>query len=231
MNQATYRGLVLVAVVLVLAASFAFADDFLADFYGYDYWSPWTAPSGAPGDCYNSVGYTPAVNPVFLTFDYAVNEYTYSLQSVCLSTVDTVGTHVILEFTGGTLDLYCDPLTGGTTADFGTNPPNAVSPSTFEDGDCVLGADLATMQIVIDTTTGNADLFGSLDFVRGSQLGNLPANQRNGWTLAGLRAAAPGIPAGYSWQVDGQLFLQAPVPVQDESWGSIKSRFQGGESR
>ena len=43
-----------------------------------------------------------------------------------------------------------------------------------------------------------------------------------------LRDDAPVIPEGYFWQIDGQLFIEPPTPVEDQSWGGLKKRFQGG---
>lgn len=229
MRTLRHRGLVLALVAVAMIATAAFANVFLLDFAGYDYWDPFTMPIDTIGNCYNAVGMVPQVNDSYLTFDYSLNEYTFSLQGVCLSAVDTVGTRVVYGFTGGTFDVYCDLLAGGTAADYGTNPPNATAPSSFEDGECVLGGDLSNFEITVDMGTGNADLYGNVTLVRGTQLGNIPVEQRNGWTLAGLRAGAPGTPDGYFWQIDGQLFIDAPVPVEESSWGSLKKTgFRGG---
>jgi hypothetical protein len=228
MKPLRYRGSVLALIAVALLATAAFANVFLLDFYGYDYWSPLTMPLDTPGNCYNALGYVPSVNPAYLTFDYGNNEYTFSLQNVCISGADTLGTVVIYYFSGGTFDVYGDDLGTGTEADFGVSPPNATAPATFEDGDNVVGGDLANLQIVVDLISGNADLYGEINLTRGSQLGNIPVEQRSGWTLAGLRAGAPGTPVGYFWQIDGQLFIEPPVAVEPQSWGSLKNRFKGG---
>lgn len=228
MKALRYRGAALAMAVVAVLATAAFANVFLLDFYGYDYFDPFVPPIDTPGNCYNAVGFVPSVNPTYLSFDYGANEYTFYLYNVCFVGSTVAGTRIIYDFSGGAFDVYCDDLVTGTAASFGTNPPNPTAPPDFVDGDLVLGGDFSNLQIVVDTTTGNADLFGALDLVRGSQLAGIPVNQRSGWTLAGLRADAPGVPQGYMWQIDGQLFIEPPTPVEQRSWGSIKNSFLGG---
>lgn len=228
MKALLYRGAALVVVSALVISAAAFANDFLLDFYGYDYFDPYTSPIDTPGNCYNAVGFVPVVNPTYLTFNHGLNEYTFFLSGACLVSATPAGTRIIYDFVGGAFDVYCDPIATGTAADFGTNPPNVTAPPEFIDGENVLGADLTGLQIVVDTTTGEADLFGTLNFVRGTQLAGIPVDQRSGWSLAGLRDDAPGIPEGYFWQIDGQLFIEPPTPVEDQSWGGLKKRFQGG---
>ena len=56
----------------------AHADQFLADFRGFDYEDPNNTPGfGSIGDGYNSLGLVLSVNPALLTIDNVNNEYTY----------------------------------------------------------------------------------------------------------------------------------------------------------
>jgi hypothetical protein len=209
---------------LVIAGSPATASDpvILFDFTGYDYWT-WM-----PDTCYNAVGEVPSADPAYLTFD-PTKQYTFSLQGVCLVSTVTFGCYTSYTFEGGTLDVYCDDLlAGGTDFDYGINPPNATSPSSFEDGELILGADVQAMTILWNTCDGTASLEGGLDFVRGTQLGNIPLEQRGGFTLAGAREDAPGIPEGYFWQIDGIVEIPGAVPTESRSWGSLKIQYQGG---
>jgi hypothetical protein len=224
MKTLRYRGAVLAFAVAVLFAAGAGAATLFLDFYGYDYWDPI--------GCYNAVGYVPAVDDDYLTFDYANNEYTFYATGACIAQADTFGTFVVITFTGGTFDVYGDPLVGGTAADYGTNPPNAVSPSTFVDGECVIGADFTDLTVYFDLSTGEGSLEGTMNLVRGTQLGNIPTYQRNGWTLAGLRAfPTPGnpVPVGYSWQIDGALYIEDPIATEPSTWGSLKHKYLGEE--
>jgi hypothetical protein len=225
MKTLRYRGAVLsVAVVAVLAAA-AWANVYLLDFNGYDYW--W------PAGCYNAVGDVTAVNSSYLTFDYVNNEYTFSIQNLCTAMVDstTIPGLIIWSFTGGTVDVYEDAIAGGTHRDYGINPPNATAPSTFEDGTLVLGGDFSMMTLVWNTFSGVGSLEGTMDLNRGSQLSNIPMNQRTGWTLAATRDIDDPIPTpeGYFWQIDGYLEISDPIPTEQKSWGELKRQYTGGE--
>jgi hypothetical protein len=224
MKPLRHRGAaLLVAALVVLVVAVAWADIPLLSFSGYDYW--W------PSNCYNAAGYVPSVNSTYLNFDYGTNEYTFFLDSLCVANIDSLSFpgFYYITFMGGGFDVYGDSLAGGTAADYGVNPPNATVPSTFTDGENVLGGNLSQMEIYWDLTTGEADLSGMVDLNRGTQLGNIPPDQRSGWTLAGLRANTPGMPMGYSWQIDGSLYISEPTPTQKTSWGKLKQHYRGGE--
>lgn len=225
MKTLRYRGVVLsVAVVAVLAAA-AWANVYLLDFQGFDYW--W------PAGCYNAIGDVTAVNSDYLTFDYVNNEYTFSLQNVCTAMVDSTSIPglYIFSLAGGTVDIYEDAILGGTHRDYGANPPNATAPSTFEDGTLVLGGDINSVILVWNSMSGEGSLEGTMDLNRGSQLGNIPMEQRSGWTLAALRDVQDPIPTpeGYFWQIDGYLEISDPIPTQPKSWGELKQLYNGGE--
>mgnify|MGYP001049742693 FL=1 len=224
MKTLKFRGAVLALAAVVVFAVAAGAAVLFLDFYGYDYWNP--------TGCYNALGYVPWVDSDYLTFDYANNEYTFYVTGACISQADTMGTFVILTFSGGTFDVYGDPLVGGTAADYGATPPNAVAPSTWTDGTLEIGADITSMAVYFDLATGEGSVEGTVNFVRGAQLNRIPKPQRTGWTLAGLRAfPLPGtpVPEGYSWQIDGSLFLEEPVATEPSTWGNLKHKFLGEE--
>lgn len=227
MRALRYRAPLLVLAAVFVVATAAWADVLLLDFSGFDWF--WPADIGQPGSCYGAVGYVPSVNPTYLNFNYATHEYTFHWDYACFVSADTFGTYVVMTYDGSTssFNIYCDPLAGGTTATYGINPPNAVSPATWADGDCVLGGVwVGDVTIVVDTATGNGDVSGLLNFTSGSQLGNIPPSQREmALTLAGIRFDPPGGPEGYHWQIDGQVFIQEPTPVQESTWGGLKKQF------
>ena len=234
MQAMRYRGSALLLAVFMIAAVMATpasAQVPLLDFHGFDWF--WPAPIGQPGSCYGAVGYVPVVNPTFLNFDYLTYEYTFQWEYACFVSADTFGTIAIYQYDGTAVSpafsVYCDSLGTGTTADYGdpTPPPNGVSPSTWVDGECVLGGDWAgNVTIVLDLTTMNGDISGTLDWTTGTQLGNIPVESRTmAIELAGITFAPPMGPAGYHWQVDGQIFIQPPVPTERTSWGAIKNQF------
>ena len=74
-----------------------------------------------------------------------------------------------------------------------------------------------------------AAIFLDSDFsvTGGSQLPNLITYQQTtGWTFSGATSNALNIPAGYYHQIDGQTFLNKPVPAQPRSWGQIKADYR-----
>jgi len=129
----------------------------------------------------------------------------------------------------GSIVFYEDPLSGGTPATYDYNGDCDVFQDrlTFQDGTIVLSGDFTSFFIVNDTSTGNGNLEGVTDWTGGSQLSNIPTNQRSGWTFGAIGIRLGNSPCGYHWQIDGECYLQAPTPVEKTTWGSIKSRELG----
>ena len=79
------RNLFVLAATCILFAlpAKAGADQFLADFRGFDYEDPDVGIAfGATGDEYNSLGLVTQVNPALLTADFTNNEYTYQFRDL-----------------------------------------------------------------------------------------------------------------------------------------------------
>jgi hypothetical protein len=229
MRELRRRGIALAVVATLAIAVAAYADTFLLDFSGFD----WVEGGmlGDVGSCYTSQGFVPAVNPVFLSFDYAINEYTFVIAQTCQVSADTFGTNAVYSYAPTTFDVYCDPIATGTPADFGINPMWPAATASFTDGENVLGGDFSgNLVFVVDLNTWSGNFQGMIDWVRGTQLGNIPVESRvMSLVLAGVSPATPGIlPEGYDWQVDGSVFVQDPVARENTSWGKIKSDFRGG---
>jgi hypothetical protein len=207
----------------------AYADNtFLLDFTGHD-WLQW-GEMGEPGSCYTAVGFVPAVNSTYLNFNYATNEYTFILDYPCYASADTFGVQAVWNYSGvGTrFDAFCDPIAGGTAADYGSNPPNLTSPSTFVDGTNVIGGDFQNpgLFFVVDINTRNGNVQAFVDLNRGTQLGNIPVSSRTmALSLAGVRedGAQVQLPDGYFWQIDGEIYIESPTPTEVVSWGKLKN--------
>ncbi len=229
MHSLRYRIPLLVVVLSLGLATGAGADVFLLDFEGFDFaaFGPTIndppANLGEPGSCYWAQGFVNSVNPTYLTVDFANDENTFVLQHMCHVSSDTVGTNVFHFFTGGSFDVFADPIATGTPAVYGPNPPN-VSHLTFEDGENLLGGDFTSNIVIwVDLVTGNGSISGNLDFSRGTQLGNIPMAQRSmSLFIAGMQYLPPAGPEGYIWQLDGQVFIPDAVPVERTTWGRIK---------
>jgi hypothetical protein len=229
MESLRYRTLLTVVLLSLGLATGAGADVFLMDFAGYDFaaFGPTiTSPPanlGEPGSCYWAEGFVNSVNPTYLTVDYTNDENTFVLQHMCYVSSDTVGTNVFHYYTGGSFDVFADPIATGTAAYYAPFPPNA-SHVTFEDGENLLGGDFtADIVIWVDLATGNGSIGGNLVFSRGTQLGSIPVDQRSmSLFIAGMLYLPPAGPEGYIWQLDGQVFIPDAVAVQKTTWGQIK---------
>jgi hypothetical protein len=220
-------------VSLLTLAVVATADVFLLDFTGYD----WTVGGdlGEPGSCYEAIGFVPNVNPDFLNFDYGDNEYTFHLQYSCFVDAEFYGTTAVYYYgpfgpLATNISIYCDLLLGGTAGDYGEDPPNATNPSTFVDGECVLGGDFqGDLIFVVDLTTGDGSMQGVVNWNAGTQLGNIPPESREmSLVLAGVNYDPVDGPQGYLWQITGTIDIKEPVAVEPTRWGNLKARFVGG---
>lgn len=217
------------AGILICAAAWAApasAVSLLADYRGYDYEPSHPGSSfGDVGNTYEVVTTVPELGAP-LTFNFGLNEYTCVLTGLTSVSKMALGTFDIIGYSGGTLKVYCDLLSGGTAASYGVNPPNATAPSSFTDGTNILVGNLSNFQIVFDNATQTGSFDGDLTFVGGTQLGNFPPNQRGGWTFAGVTNNSPITPNGYKHQVDGSVYLDNPVPVQATTWSGIKGQYR-----
>jgi hypothetical protein len=197
------------------------------DYVGFDYEDPNPDPSqfGEALSGYNGLGTVPGVFAPMLP-DTANNQYTYFMTGLTVVNRTPVGPYLIVDYSPGTLQIWEDSKTSGTPADFGVSPPNALAPATFTDGTLFLVCSLTGFQYVFNTANGSGSFESSLTVTGGSQLVNIPINQRVGWTFAGTSANALNIPAGYAHQVDGQTFLNEPVPTVHSTWGHIKALYR-----
>lgn len=217
----------LFAALAVLAMSpAARAQSLLFDYVGFDYEAPNPDPTqfGESGSGYVGLG---TVGSLFapLVANTTLNEYTYVMQGLTPTSVQVISNYRVFNYSAGTITIYEDPKSGGTTADYGSHPPNAVAPATFTDGTAILVGSLTSFQFVLDITNGTGSYEAVFDVTGGTQLGNFPLNQRSGWVFAGSSGNALNIPAGYAHQIDGQTFLNAPSPVRRTSWGRLKASF------
>jgi len=199
----------------------------LFDYVGFDYESPDPSPGlfGEAGSAYVGLGTVPGLFAP-LVADTSLNEYTYIMGPLTPVSRTVIGTYVIVNYGPGTLSIYEDAKSGGTAADYGANPPNPTAPPTFVDGSLFLTGALTGFQFVYNTANGSGSFEGAYTITGGSQLGNFPANQRDGWTFAGSSGNALNIPAGYLHQIDGQNFLNEVVLVRSSSWGRLKASFR-----
>ena len=227
MRNRNYFFLFATLAVLAFPAR-AHADQFLADFRGFDYEDPNTTPGfGDVGDGYNSVGFVIEVNPSLLTINQAANEYTYRFKNLTATFTETAAPYLFVFYSPGDFDMYEDDLTTGTPALYGINPPNATSPATFSDGTNILGGTVTNFVLTLDLSSATGSFNGDIAFNRGTQSGSIPPAQLNGWTFAGLtKGGGTGTPDGYEHQVDGEIRVPDVTPTQSKTWGQVKSIYR-----
>ena len=216
---------ILPVAVLCLGTVPAAAQNLLFDYVGFDYESPDPDPNtfGEIGAGYNGLGDVPVLLAP-LSPDTSMFQYTYAISGLTVLSRDVVGDFVIIDYTGsGVLQIYEDSKTTGTNRDYGDNPPNATAPSSFTDGTLFLEGDLTGFQFIFNTATGSGSYEGVFNASGGSQLPSIPEDERTGWTFAGATENDLNIPEGYYHQIDGQVFLNKPSPVERTTWGRIKS--------
>ena len=107
---------------------------------------------------------------------------------------------------------------------YGTYPPNATSPASFEDGySTYLDGLLSNVRLTFDATSGLGTLAGDVYFVGGSMLTLLP--DPSGWVLD--VTLQHGCPIGYSFQMHGSVLSDdGTTAVESQSWASSKALFR-----
>lgn len=220
----------LLAVVLALApAARVHAEEalLLFDYLGFDYESPDLAPStfGEVGSGYNGVGTVPNLFAPLVP-DEVTKQYTYVFSGLTSTARNVFGDFVVVDYSGGTLSVYEDALVGGTDPLYGVNPPNATSPGNFADGTLFLQGTLSNFQIVFSLSSNSGSFNSDFTATGGSQIGNIPPSDRDGWTFAGVTGNATNIPLGYVHQVDGQVFLTKPTLTHSSTWGGLKALYR-----
>lgn len=224
MRTALTAGLLLALVVAVPTAR---ADEFLADFTGYDWTWPLPNQLDAVGQYYELNSHVGTANPLYLTLDTSNNEYTLVLgDNLFFAGSDHFGTTTVAHYTNGKIAIIEDSKTTGTAAVYNLNGDcdPFFDRLVFADGDSILTGTFSSFDIVFDTVTGDGNLVGVTNWSGGTQIGNIPLSQRNGWTFGATGIRVGTTPCGYHWQVDGNCVLESPVPVEKTTWGDIKAR-------
>lgn len=220
---------VITAALLATASVAAQADTFLTDYYGFSWenGAHWTS-----GTEWKMDGILDDILPP-LTADFGANEYTYYMSgnsqngpavAVGSGFDPRNGSYTIyqINYDGGRLDVYEDPA---KNHDWGVNPANGTSPSTFIDGTLYLGAAMSnTVFYITRYASGNeiGSFEADLTFDGGSHWSQINF-ATSGYTFSGLtKNARSAIPTGYVERVDGQQFV---TPVLPSTWGSIKHQY------
>ena len=212
------KATVLALILLIGAAGAAFGDNQILHVSGNS-WEDGGFPPSAVGDEYSIVGVLNDIEQplVWDTDNYAYNFYVRDLVSLG----ETVfGTLHLVAYSGGLFTIYVDWLP--SNANYGINPPNATSPSTFQDGiSTYLDGFFTAFNMTLNTATAAGSFNGTLTFTGGDVFPLLQAT--DGWTFG---ANVAGIsPTGYDLFINGDVFLTI-VSVEEASFGNIKALYR-----
>jgi hypothetical protein len=224
------RVLTLALLATAFTATPSNALQILANFRGYD----WTWPTNGCLDCpntyYEAQGFITSVNPAFLNVDFTNKEYTFVLgDDLFLAYADTFATVIVAHYVNGSVYFQEDDKILGTPATWDVNADCDPFQDRlrFADGEQILAGNFYNFDVVSTIATGDGSIQGFVNWLGGTQLGNIPVNLRGGWTFGAIGIRLASTPCGYHWDIDGVSTLQQPVNVQPASWGRIKA--SGGD--
>lgn len=153
--------------------------------------------------------------------DLAMDELTFHVYGLISTGQTDMAGNTMINFTGGTLDIYQD---GSQNADWGINPPNPTSPSTFNDGTLFFRGAFTAFTMYV-TPDGNGSFEGNLDAQAGTMIDGSCSGCVYTWGGSFTTAAGAQIPEGYDLQIDGVFQIDASVSNETSNWGSVKALF------
>ena len=213
------KATVLMALGVIALGSTAFAQTNQILHVSGNSWETGGFPPSAPGDGFTLVGILNDIEEP-LVWDTANYSYTmYVRQLTALGEIIINGTR-LAQYSGGLFTIYVDWLP--SNHNYGVNPPNATSPSTFSDGiSTYLDGYFTSFSLSFNDVTQSGSFSGTLNFTGGDVYNLL--NATTGWTFGANLAGVS--PTGYDLQVNGDVYLTV-VGVEQETWGGIKSLYR-----
>lgn len=183
-------------------------------------WETGGFPTSDTGDELQAVGILTNIgNP--LVWNTVLYSYTWYMRGLISVGESMNGTTHIATYTGGQITFYVDSKP--SNHDYGTNPPNVTSPSTFQDGlSTYLDGVFTDFTMTWTQGTGTGSFTGELEFTGGDVFPLL--TNATGWTFGGTIAGFS--PVGYDLEVNGQVFIQGPSGTDEATWGSIKNLYR-----
>lgn len=189
------------ALVVTPAAGFPL----ILDYTGFS----WTYSAAPSTESFEAVG---VVNGFSVPVNDPDEVYTYHLSGLTLeSEIHHSATVRSMIYSGGLLSIYRSTDPGNRWYDYGTNPANPTSPSSFTDGVLWMAGGFSSFSIFYDDSA----LLGIMDATGSFNTGEFSgAHGQEYFSFAGLTARpGSGIPAGYEYRMDGQVNLRVdPIP-------------------
>jgi hypothetical protein len=209
----------LVLALLVAAVPSAYGQQTILHMSGNS-WETGAFPPSNLGDEFQAVGILNDIDAP-LVWDTANYSYTWHVRELSSLGEVIIGTTRVVTYDGGLLTIYVDFLP--SNHDYGVNPPNATSPSTFTDGfSTYLDGFFTDFTLTFNMVTSTGSFTGTLTFTGGDVYSLL--TDPEGWTF-GSNIAGFG-PTGYDLELNGDVYLQGPVSTEEASWGSIKGLYR-----
>ena len=211
----------LVAFALLISMGAAYAQDPVQQILHVsgNSWEDGGFPPSNVGDMLSVVGILNEIEEP-LVWDTSNYSYTLHIRDLVALGETVSGTTRIAQYSGGALTVYVDWLP--SNHDYGINPPNATSPSTFTDGiSPYLDGVFTDFTMTFNEATASGSFVGGLSFTGGDVYPLLAST--DGWTFGANIANVS--PAGYDLQMNGDVFLTV-ISVEDDSWGGIKSLYR-----
>jgi hypothetical protein len=209
------------AVLLALTATSAYAQvtQVILHLSGNS-WETGGFPPSDLGDEFQAVGILNEIDDP-LVWDTANYSYTWHVEDLTSIGEVVIGTTRVVTYGGGSLTIYVDFLP--SNHDYGVNPPNATSPSTFTDGiSTYLIGNFTDFTLTFNHATSTGSFVGTLNFT-GGDVFPLLANP-DGWTFGSDIAGFS--PNGYDLQLNGEVGLEATISVEPSTWGAIKGLYR-----
>jgi hypothetical protein len=206
------------AMVLATGAAAFAVDSHILHVSGHS-WEDGGYPPSNPGETLSVVGILNDIEQplVWDTVNYSYTWYTRNLVSVSESIFGNLRS---VTYSGGDFTIYVDWLP--SNHNYGVNPPNGTSPSTFTDGISIyLDGYFTDFSLTFNDLTQSGSFVGMLNFTSGDVFPLL--NATDGWTFGSNLAGVS--PQGYDLQVNGDVYLTI-VSVEEASWGGIKSLYR-----
>jgi hypothetical protein len=206
-------------LLLLTAVTPAFAQETILHMSGNS-WETGAFPPSNLGDIFEAVGILNDIEAP-LVWDTENYSYTWNVKELTSLGEVIVGTTRVVTYGGGALTIYVDFLP--SNHDYGVNPPNGTSPSTFTDGfSTYLDGFFTDFTLTFNHATNTGNFVGTLTFTGGDVFPLL--TDPEGWTF-GSNIAGFG-PTGYDLELNGDVYLQGPVSIEPNSWGSIKGLYR-----
>lgn len=218
-NKLTVRFLV-TTFALVATTTPLLAQNPGIDYIGYAWETGGILPS-EPGDELSVTAVATGADPVF-QIDFGVDELTFYMYGMISGGETPIGGGtVMINYTGGYLEIYRDPA---QNADWGFNPPSAVSPATFTDGALAFRGAFTSLTFYV-SPSGSGAYEGTLDGLDGEVIDDVCANCAYTWGGSFTLDSGAQIPEGYHLQMDGVFELDGSVSDETSTWGGVKSLY------